>query len=455
MAGLSAVHRIALAALVGRCGEPVLKAVVAAVAGIPGPRAVELRAMLADEMRDRRRRAFVLGPVAPMFRPREDGVGAMIFPAEVLPRLWRAAIEREPHLLPRLDEVDEGGDAVAVADRICHAAASIVRDRPATVWPADLQPATRETGLQDLAACLDLAHLARRAMPSIEVWLKRPDGDQLAELRLLVKDSAAIHADGAQRLLEMLFAHLQDAVLVLRIVTRTSGASEREDFLSESELADFVDRLLDGVAVRASRLAAYAPRLDPQELKTIVSDLEWCANVLAELDVTLTLDPGSVWGKAVRDARLTLGDWLAGLLRTAEKAVDRALPLTRVKIAGRMSRNVPLLSAPARGEAADAALALLRLVGAARGATATFGCEADRKALEEALTARLTDYADQVLVMVNDGEAPDEDHALRLVAVAARYLEEIGARAPARTVRRRAAVAGGSEPQEGPSSRAA
>ena len=40
MDGLSVAHRTALAGLIGRCGEPVLKTVAAAVARIPGPKAV-------------------------------------------------------------------------------------------------------------------------------------------------------------------------------------------------------------------------------------------------------------------------------------------------------------------------------------------------------------------------------------------------------------------------------
>ena len=453
MSGLSPAHRAGLAALLASCGEPLLRSVSAAIAQLPGARAAELRLMLSEELRDRRRRALVFAPVAPMFRPRADGVAAMTFPAEVLPRLWRLACEGEPHLLPRLDDASDP-DAAAVADRICRAAASRVRDRPEIVWPVDLAPGSRESGLWDLAACLDLAPLARRSLPSIDVWLKRPDGDQLAELRLLVKDCAAVHADGARRLLEMLLAHLEDAVLVLRIVTRTSGVAGREGFLSSSELADFVDRLLAGVHLRAARLAAWRPG-EGGDLQAVVADLEWCAAVLAELDVTLTLDPESPWGRAVREARLLLGDWLAGLLRAADKAVDRALPLANVRIAGRMSRKAPLLTAPARGESVDAAFTLLRLIGAARGATATFGCEGDRRTLVEALVARLTLYADEVLLMVNDGEAPDEDHALKLALVAARYLELIDAAPAGRTVRRRAAVAGGSGSQEEASSRAA
>lgn len=453
MAGLSVAHRVALAALVARCAEPVLQSVSAAIATLPGGKAAELRLMLAEEMLDRKRRAFVLAPVAPMFRPRRDDIEAMLFPAAVLPRLWKAASLREPHLLPRLDE--DGPDADVVANRICLAAAMAVRDQPALLWPENEAPEQREQGLIDLAACLDLSHLARRALPSIQVWLKRPDGDQLAELRLLVKDCATVHPDGAWRLLEMLFAHLEDAVLVLRILTRTSGAAEQEGFLSSSEMSGFVDRLLAGVDQRAARLAAYKPDGDPAGGDRILADLDWCSNVLAELDVTLTLDPNSAWGKSVRDNRVAVAGWLSGLFRTADKAVDKALPLTRVQISGRMSRMAPQLDAPARGEAAEAAFVLMKLVGAARGATATFGCEAERKILTDALTERLADYADQALTSVNDGEAPDEAHALKLVSVAARYLELIDAKDAARTVRRRAAVAGGPAASAGASSQAA
>jgi hypothetical protein len=89
-----------------------------------------------------------------------------------------------------------------------------------------------------------------------------------------------------------------------------------------------------------------------------------------------------------------------------------------------------------------AALGLLRLVGSSRGPASTFGCEAERKALVEALIVRLTDHADQTLRMINDGEAEDEAHALGLVELVALCLDHIDADEPARTVRRRAAVAG-------------
>lgn len=452
MSGLSTAHSVALAALLARCSEAMLKSVSSTVAGLPGEKAIDMRRMLAEEMAERRRRALAFEPILPMFRVRGDGIPATTFPAEVLPRLWKVASGREPQLLPRLDE-DEGG-RVIVANRICQAAASIVRDQPDLVWPAGLRPEARDKGLEDLAISLDLSHLARRALPLIEVWLKRPDGDQLAELRLMVKDCAEIHADGAWRLVEILFAHLEDAVLILRILTRTSGAADRVGFLSVSEMGDFVERLLNGVSQRVERLTAWAADGGQGDIAPVMVDLDWCANVLAELDVTLTLEPDSPWGISVRESRLTVATWMSRLYRKAAKAVDAALPLVRVQTSGRMTRMAPDLAAPARGEAAEKAFALMKLVGVTRRAASTFGAEGDRKTLIDELVERLTSYADQILSSINE-EGADRTHGLALIAVAARYLELIEARDAARTVRRRAAAAAGDGGPAGASSQAA
>ena len=453
MSGLTVAHRAALAALIERATDDVLVKLSSVAVALPGARALELGDMLAEETRDRARRRLVMAPLRPMFRPRADGVEAMTFPATVLPRLWKAGSAREPALLPRLDK--DGPAVVAVSDRICLAAAAAVRDRPDMIWPIDLEPERRERGLADLAACLDLAHLARRGLPSLETWLKRPDGDQIAELRLLLKDCAGIHLDGTQRVLEMLFSHLDDAVLILRIITQSSCSSTEEGFLSASELSGFIERLIVGVDARVARIGAFRPGSDLAAVDPVIEDLTWCANVLSELDVTLTLNPLSVWGKSVRDARVALSGQLSAFLRAADRAVDKALPLERVQISGRITRKSPQLTAPVQGETVQAARNLLKLVGAVRGPASTFGAESDRKILVDSLIGRLTDYADQALLLVNDGEAPDELNALRLVELAARCLDLIDARPVARTVRRRAAVAGAVKGGSSPSSRAA
>lgn len=439
MAELSVAHSALVAQLIERCPDALLAKLADMVAAAPGDRARAIAGMMRHAQVDRIRRAVVLGPLLPLFAPRPDGVEAVHFPAPVLARLWPLAAGREPDLLPALDDEDT---ATVVANRIGLAAAAAVRDQPDVVWPVGLAPERRAKGLEELAGCLDLLHLARRGLPALEVWIGRPDGDQQAELRLLVRDAAAISPDGAGRIVEILMAHLADAALVLRIVTQTSGLAGRESFLSGSEMAGFVDRLIAGVNARVARIAAFRPAAGLDGVAVLTDDVMWCAGVVTELDVTLSLQPDSPWGRSVRDARVRVAGQLVNLLKISEKAVDTALPMTRVQLAGRMTRMAPRLDAPADGDAMTSADGLLRLVGALRGGASVFGCESDRRKLVERVLDRLTTYADEALDLVNGGEAPDELHALKLIAKAADLLVCLEAVDAARTVRRRAAVAG-------------
>jgi hypothetical protein len=439
MAELSVAHRAVVAQLIEHCPDGLLSQLAEVTAGAPGDRARAIAEMMRAAQIDRHRRALALGPLLPMFAPRPDGVEAVHFPPQILARLWALAAGREPELLPVLDDEEK---AVVVADRIGLAAAAAVRDQPDVVWPPALAPAARAKGLEELAASLDLLHLARRGLPSLVHWIGRPDGDQQAELRLLVRDSAALSPDGAARIVEILLAHLADASLVLRIITQTSGAAGRESFLSGSEMAGFVDRLIAGVNARVERIAAFRPAAGLGGVETLTADVMWCSGVVTELDVTLSLQPDSSWGRSVRDARVRVAGQLVNLLKISEKAVDTALPMTRVQLAGRMTRMAPKLDAPVEVDTMTSADVLMRLVGALRGAASVFGCESDRKKLVDRLIDRLSTYADEALDMVNGGEAPDENKALKLIEQSAEFLTHLDAIDAARTVRRRAAVAG-------------
>jgi len=436
MAEPASINRI-MAPLLERCADSMLKQLQKAVSGMPGGRARQLDVLLAEEVIDRQRRAMVLGPILPMFQPRPDGVEGVVFPAAVLPRLWKVASAREPALLPRLDKVTP--HAIKVADRICLAAAAAVRDQPDAIWPESLSPADRARGLTALAESLDLIHLARKGLSSLDTWLKRPDGDQIAELRLMIRDSAEIVTDGAQRVLEILFAHLVDAVLILRILTQASGSAGRESFLSASELSGFVDRLIAGVIERVERVGAFKSGAGP--IEPVIEDVAWCSVVLAELEATLQLQPDSAWGRSAKHARVAISKRLCALLRTSDKLLDAALPLVRVRIAGGMSREAPDLQAPSASEGIVAARDLMRLVGAVRGPAGVFGCESERKQVVEVLSQKLSRYAEEALGTVNAGDLPDPRHALELVSVAADFLTLIDDEEAARTIRRRAAIA--------------
>jgi hypothetical protein len=402
--------------------------------------------MLADETIDRRRRAIAFAPLLPMFRPRPDGVDSVNFPSGVLPRLWKAAASREPDLLLILDDyrpIEDNPKMRTVADRICVAAAGAVRDQPDLIWPLSGDEETRRKGLEELALCFDLAAMARRGLLILPDLILRPTGDQLAELRLLIRDSAEITADGGPRILEIFFAHLGDASLILRLVIHSSKAAAKEGFLSESEMAGFVNRLLVEVEARITRIASHKPGAKADPGPGVRADVAWCAETLGELDVTLQLDPESGWGKQAREARERINGALSKTLRSLDKTLDRLMPTRDAKTTGRMTRKVADLDAEAAPlEAVQAAVVLLTLLGALRTAAQVFGCETLRHQLVQSTSERVTTWVDQVIEAVNAGDAPDQRKSLAMVETLAKCLLLIEETDAARTVRRRAGAAG-------------
>lgn len=446
MAELSVAHRAVLAQMLERVGDSVLKTLGMAVGQMPGERARALSRMLADETTDRRRRAVAFAPLLPMFRPRPDGVASLTFPAAVLPRLWKAAAAREPGLLSQLDDIrfrEDDPKVVAIANRICIAASGVIRDQPEIIWPAaGGDPVARERGLHELAACFDLAILARRGIAALPALILRPTEDQLAELRLMIRDGAEIAPDGGPRLLEILFAHLGEAALVLRLVIHSSRAAGKEGVLSESEMAGFVDRLIAEVEARVTRIAAFKPgRAGAAPEAGLKADIAWCGETLAELDRTFQLDPEGAWGKSAREARARINRTLSATLKSTDKALDKVMPTRRVQTTGRMTREAAALDQMAGPEAIETARVMLTLVGAIRSSAQVFGCESLRYQLVQAVIERVTIYVDLVVEAVNAGEAPDNRAALNLIETLAQFLLLIDATDPAKTARRRAAAA--------------
>lgn len=445
MPSLSAAHHAALTAIVEACPDASLGMLGAAVAALKGDKAAELANIVAAEARDRARRGTAFAPLLPLFQPRADGVPALVFPPRVLKRVWREAVQGEEDFLPLLDgAVAVDGEWTLAADRLCAKAAAVLRDRPRDVWPefqrpADDQPPSTPV---ELAGCFDLTPLARSALPRLPVWLERPDDNQLAGLRLLIQDCLAMSPDGGRRMIDILFAHVADAERMLRVVTRTSRLADREITLSHSEMGVFVERLLTSVQARVQKIAGVVrSSLGETAMLGVVDDVNWCAGVLAEMDLSLQVRPDSSWGKAARMARVQVSGQLSGLMKSASSAVHAALPMKRQVITGRMTRMSPWLEAPAEGEPIEAAAALLAAVAALRGAAVTFGCEADRSGLKADLTDYLSTWSDEALNSLSDGEAENPDHVLRLIGVAARFLTVIEALEAARAVRRRAASA--------------
>ena len=58
----------------------------------------------------------------------------------------------------------------------------------------------------------------------------------------------------------------------------------------------------------------------PVDVLGVVDDVNWCAGVLAEMDLSLQVRPDSSWGKAARMARVQVSGQLSGLMKSASSA---------------------------------------------------------------------------------------------------------------------------------------
>lgn len=435
MSGLTAAQNEIFSTLIAGLDEARLARVADAVRPLAGQRAAEMQDLVQQRLRDRMRRRRVFGPLMPMFQPRRDGVEGLSFPPPVLERLWIAARSAEPELLIHLD--GEEAEAAIVANRLALAASAAVRDEGETIWSGG-DASARE----DLAVCVDMLGPARRAVRALDDWLRRPDAAQVTAMRLLLRDSEDIHPDGPRHLTHILFAHMDDALLLLRVLVKSSSAAG----LESSELALFVDRLMQAVQKRAARIASTdlsgTGGGAGEALERLVEDLDWCAGLMAEMDVTLSPTPDSRWGQGLRRMRQQIAGALSNVIRATEAAVEAGLPMARTTVAGRMTRRAPRLDALSRDDHARSTAALLKVVAGLRKTASVFGCEAERHRLIDGLTIRLIDYADEVLEMVHQGQAPDPAQALKSVKRVAEWLWIIEARDVARAMRRRVAAAG-------------
>ena len=446
MSGLSDQKRAAMALLIESAPDAMLASIEAAfrTSNTDQARAVCEAAEAARV--DRAARMLALEPVLPLFTRRVDGVRAPCYPKATLKALWAELKQRRPEavaiLVARIRAEERDVPSVLV-DGLCAEAASLLRDGQVGRWGL-----SSEDEAEALAAYFELAPLARTALPRLHDWLGRVNEERGVALRLAFKDAAGVRDDGAARLLELLMGHLGHAGQVLRLVAAvTDGASE--SFIRSSELADFGERLIEFVEAQAGRLKRLGPRATVKDAQDAVEALEAAVDVITEFGMSVPQTSGGAWSQRLSAARATMSSQLESTLRSGEKLVDKALPLTSTRIAGRMSRLAPNLTADPAAPAVAEARAVLVVLNGTRGLAAAMGCESLRAQVSEAVATRADSYAEEVLQSLHAGEVEDVPRALALLDVAAEVLALSRGDQAAALVRRRAAVALSSEPKAG------
>lgn len=436
MAALPAAKAAAVAQMIEQSPDAVLARLAAAVSLMPGEQASEMAVMIALESEDRARRAVAFGPVAALFVPRTDGVAAPTYPRHVMTRLWKLVSLPEAGMVARLTDVEtEDADADRMGDQLLKAAARRLRETPDEAWP-DGEP----DQVERLARLFLMGPLMRRARPRLQAWTARPDDEEIAEVRVLFKDAAALAPDGTERFLELVFAHISDASLLLRILVLSAGAAQHSEVLSQSELAVFVDDLLDAADRRLTELEGFGARPDRTQVLAQVDNALWVADLLREMRLTLRIDPDGRWGKTTHAFRTRLERQARGWLRHGEKAMMTAYPIVKQRVFGRMTRPMAEIDTSPDLPAAERALVLLGMAERCRRALAEVGCEAQRNAVFETVGDHVADFADLALDQRAD-EPENAENALALLRRAAEVLNAMGNRDVGRAIRRRADAA--------------
>ncbi len=429
--------------------DKVLTSLAMALAGIEGDLTV-VADIIAHEQTARRLSAVVFSPLYPLISARPDGVRAPRFSRSLVKDLWVTLLERRPDAADAVRQAIEDWDShdpsPPVLDELCLEASGIAEAG------ASLEFRGRDGGAEarELAVYLKLAPFARLALQRLGDWLGKATEERAAVLRLIFRDAAEVAEDSAPRVMEMLLGHLPDAAQILRPISLiTERAGDR--FLASSELASFGERLLDRAEEHVGRLKGFMPGGGSEAAHAAAAAANLAGAILAEIEQSIELARDGPWGRRVMDARKAMSAMIEARLRECQKVVEQAMPMHSVRVTGRMSRPSPLVSSAPEPKFVEPARALMLLLGETRQAANSGGFGALRAQVAETLSDWLEVYADELVHLLNAGEAPDPAIAHLYLELAAEFLSSAENDKAAQIVRRRAAVAGCGSGQAEPS----
>ncbi len=417
---------------------------LAAALGAGGEEFAPVLDIVLQEQMRRRTRQAAFAPVLPLFRARPDGVSTPVFPPSLLTGVWKALGE---HCSPAMQVATRDFElwepdydpAPETLNVLCREAARLLEEGLC---------GAEETGqARELALYFKLAPLARLALARLPDWLGKATEERAAVLRLIFKDATSVCEDSAPRLMEMVLGQLEEAALILRPISLlTDRAGDR--YLADSELRGFGERILALAERHVAGLKAFDPSGGAAAAHVAAAHARLAGDILAELEHSVDLSRDGPWGRRVAQSRQMIAGAIETRLREAEKAVEHALPMQEVRLTGRMTRPAPRLDAPPDPRFVEPARGLLTLLGETRHAAASGGFGALRTQVAEALSEWLEIYADELVHMLNGGEARDPAVAHQYLELAAEFLGCAENPKAAQIVRRRAAVAGAGVPSQ-------
>lgn len=397
------------------------------------------------EVFDRTLRNSILQPVAPMCLGGGDDPHRLTFPSRVLGLLWRGVRNAEIDAIALIREAAEKDTplhlVVEAQDQITSAVAAGVRSRetPELRLAAELCDRARPGGGEQLAACLDIASIVRRATQRLPEWLAHPGGETSAASRLAYKDAVAIADDAGSRFFEMLAAQTAYPWMVLRVISAVMD-KPTEGYLADSEMAAFGEGLLADIDEALRSIGGLKGDDGPPAGRAAAKVAELVVQQIMEIETCVDLQRDHGWGQRVHKQRASLAGVVEARLRDAEKAAQEALPMFAPRNQ-RVRRQIPRLTAPPEPRLVACATTLLSFSDELRTAANYGGFSSTRNKMVEKLGEYLDHYVDEVLDLVRTGDVEDRQVAVAFLEHAADFNQLIRGDKAGDLVRRRSHAA--------------
>lgn len=405
-----------------------------------------IHAVVATEAQDRRARNAVFRPMMPLCASTRATFGGTRFPAAALTGVWKGLKQ-------------QGGSNLALAlaaadpryfehppeeiyDVLCADAAAGLRARANEAYAAAAATLEQASsgGAELFAAYLDVTPVARAALDRMHEWLGRLNDERIAAARVAFRDAVAIAEDAGPRLMEILYAHLEEPWAVLRLI---SAVMQRpgDRFVASTELAVFGDRLLDDIDAQLKLVLAFDADRGCESGRVTGEAVRIAVQEIHEFDESMDLAPEGPWGSRLTRQRRSLVQAVEGRLKAVESEVAAALPLQSPRNRRSGLHGQPRLTADPDPRQVQRALAFLTFMMEVRSAGERLGFGALWGRTTEQVQARLDTYVEDLLEKLRAGEGDNLGRVRVYLDVAAEFMGVLSDDRAAQIVRRRMAAA--------------
>ncbi len=403
-----------------------------------------IHGLVSAEALDRRARNAVFRPIVPLCGTPRSGLRSPLFPMAALRGVWRGLKQADSR---ELRQALAGADPHCidpppedVYDALCAEAAEGLRSGSNPGYAAAAAALEPTGGTEQFAAYLDLAPVARRTLERMHEWLGRLSDERIAAARLAFRDAVAVSEDAGPRLMEILYAHLEEPSAVLRLISAVMHRPT-DRYAAGTELAVFGDRLLEDIDRQLKVVAAFNAERGREAGIAAGAAVRSAAMEIHEFDESIDLSPDGPWGARLLRQKKALVQAVEGRLRAVEAEVAAALPLQTAAFRRQGVRGHPKLIADPDPRHVERAKGFLTFLAEVRTAGERLGFGALWTKTSEQVQARLDTYIEDLLEKLRSGEGDNLERVRTYLDVAAECMGLLSDDRAAQIVRRRMAAA--------------